>query len=659
LSTLFLSVGVRSVGVVEKTRQLLPEGLADMPPGPRLAAVLDSIEPSRLGGLDCVEALRAHARQVSHEQARFMAAMVEVGLCGIGPDDQLPRRERPDEFAADEIRAALALTRSAATTQLTVAWDLTDRLPEVLADLDRGQIDVPKARVFSEWTTGLTDVQARQICSQLLPEAPQLTTGQLCERIKKLAIAVDPDWARRRYEEAVRERKVVAHRNEDGTGTLSGQNLPADQVAASRAHIDALARRVKQAGDGRRIDLVKADLFVGMTDGTFTGYIEADIITHMLARARSEPAATDAPGSKTAGSKASEADRDESRGVAHRFPRSGQHDRHRNPDDRRPAQHDASERGPVGDTQDAADSDSGSEHRQPGPALARRTGVEIRAEITTLLGLDDHPAEIAGWGHVHADLARQLVREQTDAEWRYAICDDDGCLLYEGITRRRPDGYPARADAPTRGGIVELQITLSDLRHLAARPARLGEWAKVIADLAHQADQHDHDTRHPPQTREPGSRGSRSPGASLRRRTQIRDRTCVHPGCRAPAARTDGDHTHAWAEGGATRDDNIGSLCRHDHRLKHAGGWQVAQPAPGYFVWTSRLGRRYHIRPPLIIQPLPDPIPRIIPYGFPPPRHDPDADADGHPTWPEPPEPEEPAAEHPRRPDPEEKIPPF
>jgi hypothetical protein len=274
--------------------------------------------------------------------------------------------------------------------------------------------------------------------------------------------------------------------------------------------------------------------------------------------------------------------------------------------------------------------------RPPGPVPARRAGVEIRAEITTLLGLDDHPAEIAGWGAVHADLARRLVREQTDAQWRYAICDQDGRLLCEGIARRRPDGYPARANAPACGGIVELQITLSDLRRLAAQPARLGDWATVIADVARQADQQDRDTRQNPQAREPG--------ASLRRHTQIRDRTCVHPGCRAPAAHTDSDHTHAWAHGGATRDDNLGAICRHDHRLKHEGGWQVTQSASGHFVWTSRLGRRYHVRPPLIIQPLPDPIPRAIRYGFPPPRRDPDG---------------EPAAENPRRSDPTEEVPPF
>jgi hypothetical protein len=37
-------------------------------------------------------------------------------------------------------------------------------------------------------------------------------------------------------------------------------------------------------------------------------------------------------------------------------------------------------------------------------------------------------------------------------------------------------------------------------------------------------------------------------------------------------------------------------LCRHDHGLKHAGGWRLGQPEPGHFVWTRPLGRTYHAR---------------------------------------------------------------
>ncbi|MDQ4021343.1 MAG: hypothetical protein M3257_06885, partial [Actinomycetota bacterium] len=62
----------------------------------------------------------------------------------------------------------------------------------------------------------------RAVCEQLLARAPKLTTGQLIEQLKKLAIAVDPDWAQRRYEQGVAERKVVGYRNGDGRRICPG-----------------------------------------------------------------------------------------------------------------------------------------------------------------------------------------------------------------------------------------------------------------------------------------------------------------------------------------------------------------------------------------------------------------------------------------------------
>jgi hypothetical protein len=594
---------------MEKTRQRLADGLAEMPPGPRLAAVLTTIDLTRLGGADCVEVLRAQHRQAAHEQARLMTAMVEVALCGVGPDDALPRMDAPDEFSADEIRGALCWTRSTAGGQLSLAWDLINRLPQVFAALEAGAIDVPKTKVFSEWTWGLTDEQAHTICDQLLTEAPRLTTGQLIDRIKKLAIAIDSDWARRRYAEAVRDRKVIGYRNDDGSANVSGQNLPADRAAAACGHIDALARKAKRAGDCRPSNHIRADLFVGMLDGSYTGWSETAIIDHLLTMADPEPADGSHEPARDGGC---EDRRDDHGDLGHDLGVSGAGKiEGSEPDDTR--QHDAC----------------------PVPPPTRRVGIEIRAEITTLLGLDDHPGEIAGWGPVHADVARRLVRDQTAAEWRFAITDEHGRLWHEGITRMRVTGYPARADAPCRGGIVELQVKLSTLRRLASghtRPEDHKGWAKIIADLARQADQLQHGGATLDKHQRQRGRGGRSPGRPLRRRTQIRDRTCIHPQCRAPAYNTDGDHTQDWAVGGATHEGNIGSACRHDHRLKHDGGWIVIQSKPGHFVWISRLGRHYHVRPPLIIPLLPDPIPRDPPPAIPQNDHE----VEDGPTWQEP-----------------------
>jgi hypothetical protein len=505
--------------------------------------------------------------------------------------------------------------------------------------------------VFSEWTSGLADAQAQQVCESLLPAAPELTTGQLSERIKRLAIAIDPDWSRRRYAEAVRERKVVGYRNEDGSANLCGYQLPADRAAAACAHLDALAKKVKRRGDGRSIDLIRADLYLAMLDGSYTGWPEQDIIAHILATAQVAPAERPeqaSPGRNSQDRHGANAapPHDPAPNSTAASPPGGQVLHGPWP----PAAHQVAlrpepppgaESAPVNaepDLTERSDFDGemadGAEGQCTRPV--RRAGVEIRVEITTLLGVDEHPAEIAGWGFIDAELARGLVREQTAAEWRYAITDDDGQLLYEGITRRRPTGYPSRAASPCRGGIVELHIRHHDLRQFVARPQRLGGWDTVIADLICQADQHEQ-TAQPPaappthdETRR-DERGPRSPGKPMRRRTEIRDRTCIHPRCRTPAHGTDGDHIQQWARGGATWDGNIRSACRHDHRLRHDGGWRVVQLASGRLVWISRLGVHYGVRPPLIIQRLLDPAPRE-----PAPPHQPD-DHEVSPIWREPP----------------------
>ena len=96
-----------------------------------------------------------------------------------------------------------------------------------------------------------------------------MTTGQLIDAIKRHAIALDPEWARRRYERALRGRRVVGRRNPDGTASLSGYELPLDRVAAACARLDGLARAAKSAGHPDRLDHLRAELFLGMTDGRY------------------------------------------------------------------------------------------------------------------------------------------------------------------------------------------------------------------------------------------------------------------------------------------------------------------------------------------------------------------------------------------------------
>jgi hypothetical protein len=64
--------------------------------------------------------------------------------------------------------------------------------------------------------------------------------------------------------------------------------------------------------------------------------------------------------------------------------------------------------------------------------------VDIRVELSTLLGLAEYPGEIPGYGPVIADVTRQLVENADRAEWRFGITHENQ-LVDVITTRRRPN----------------------------------------------------------------------------------------------------------------------------------------------------------------------------------------------------------------------------
>jgi hypothetical protein len=170
--------------------------------------------------------------------------------------------------------------------------------------------------------------------------------------------------------------------------------------------------------------------------------------------------------------------------------------------------------------------------REPGDSATGKdaatagTRSELRARLSTLLGRDEYPGELAGWGPIHAELTRDLARLMAGGQWRFAITDEDGQLLCCGITPARPSGSTRRS-AHSRE-IVELAIPATELHELTRDPGALGAWEPVVSDLARQYANAQHPSDADP-TR-------RTPGAALRRYLQIRDRRCIMIGCRYPPA---------------------------------------------------------------------------------------------------------------------------
>ena len=71
--------------------------------------------------------------------------------------------------------------------------------------------------------------------------------------------------------------------------------------------------------------------------------------------------------------------------------------------------------------------------------------VDIHVDLDTLAGLAEHPGELAGYGPVIADIARQITNQQIDAEWRYtATHPGTGQTIANGTTSRRPTAAQRR-----------------------------------------------------------------------------------------------------------------------------------------------------------------------------------------------------------------------
>jgi len=106
--------------------------------------------------------------------------------------------------------------------------------------------------------------------------------------------------------------------------------------------------------------------------------------------------------------------------------------------------------------------------------------------------------------------------------------------------------------------------------------------------------------------RSPNSDPARyTPSPGLDQHVRDRDRTCRFPGCNAPVQYCDLDHRIPFPQG-PTDDENLGAFCRHHHRLKHHGNWQIHTTDTGTLVFISPTGRAY-LNPPT--QPDPPALP--------------------------------------------------
>lgn len=262
-----ITVDGLNTGWTEDSRHVLPD-LESFPPGLFLAAILESVDRAKLNGFDLVRLLKARERLVAHSQAGVAADTYEMAHAAPGDEETDPERlEEGFEYAADELRPALSITRSAARNRLGLAFDLRERLPLVWELLSEGRIDWSRARVICNGTAHLDEDEARRVVEEIAEKAPRLTTGQLAAWIRRLCVESDPEKAKQRYDHALEERKVWVEQTESGTSNVHLLDIDIADARAIGKRINAHMISLRRDGDTRSHDNLRADILVDLILG--------------------------------------------------------------------------------------------------------------------------------------------------------------------------------------------------------------------------------------------------------------------------------------------------------------------------------------------------------------------------------------------------------
>jgi hypothetical protein len=448
-------------GAARTAQQRQIEAIAACPPGPVLDAWLRGLDLSVLPAGVVLEVVAAWDRMESSAHAGKLAAVAELVVRPTMDPDRTPGcgaapvgRER---VVAGEVGMRLRLPVLTASRVVRDAVLLDGLLQATGAALATGHVDARKADTLVRRARDLPYEATLAVEDAVLPDADQCSHAQFEQRVEHPIALVDAEGAALRHAKA-REGRRVTHprRRPDGMAAMWCV-LSAPDAARLDGVLDHTARTARALGDPRTLDQLRAD---GLRD-LIVGDVPAregpafEVRLHPPAR---RPAPVDrawtTPGGPTPPR-----------------PMAPEPTATITPILVPPA---ASEPAPTA-AHDPAPGAAAAHRTGAGSGCGRcggRPGAQVRVTIaaSTLLGLDDQPGDLEGYGAIDAVTARALA---AGGDWQRIVTDPlTEQTLDVGRRRYRPpvalDEHVRVRDKTCAAPGCTVPATRTDLDHTIA-----------------------------------------------------------------------------------------------------------------------------------------------------------------------------------------------
>jgi hypothetical protein len=377
-------------------------------PGITTLAGLIAINPHDLPAAARVDYLAALERQSSWLQAAMQRAIVAVAGVEAGQSDG--PFNGVDEAEREDVSSALRLSAGTAQMRIDVARTLVNHLPNTCSALATGELSAAHATVIAKETAaairdGLSEFAIFSIEQKAIAHAEFHTPSQVAQQVRGAIAKFAPATFEEVVEKARDTRRVSCYNDIDGMSTVVAI-LPAEDAQTVMKAIEAF--------------IIKGPNVFNLAS------VDSD------AQARGTDArGTDARGTDARGTDARSADMKRADALT-----------------------------ALAGFALAASSEDVALHRRP-------ITVNVTIDLPTLLGLNENPGQLAGYGAIPASVARALA---SDGKWKRFITDPQtGALLDYGRETYSPpqaliDFLIAR-DRTCRFPGCRRSAALSDLDH--------------------------------------------------------------------------------------------------------------------------------------------------------------------------------------------------